>query len=169
MDYERIENEAQKVLDGFGYKGTREVEIVDLAEKYGFIVGEAQFKDNSDGMILVNMRVKEILGYKTKKLILVNKNHDNYFKRFVIAHELGHYFLDGNNDAHDFILAHRDANLHENDEHEREMDFFAACLLMPKEAFQLVRDIAAGLIENYDATSTIVSLLADFFKVPEYS
>lgn len=61
------------------------------------------------------------------------------FRRFTVAHELGHYFLDGH-------VQHLFANgqqFHESqsgftseDKYEREADAFAAALLMPKQLFK---------------------------------
>ena len=60
------------------------------------------------------------------------------FQRFSIAHELGHYFLDGHID---YIF--KDGNIHEScagfisaDNYEREADHFAAGLLMPEALFK---------------------------------
>lgn len=68
------------------------------------------------------------------------------FQRFSIAHELGHYFIDGHLDQIPF-----DGNMHSSradfvssDRYEREADHFAACLLMPT---TLIR----GVIDNTSA------------------
>ena len=56
------------------------------------------------------------------------------FQRFSIAHELGHYFLEGHIDH---ILSNKDsihesfAGFHSNDSYEQEADYFASGLLMP--------------------------------------
>lgn len=59
------------------------------------------------------------------------------FKRFTVAHELGHFFLPGHVDA---VLGVN--NIHESragftsrDRYEREADHFAAALLMPRQPF----------------------------------
>ena len=53
------------------------------------------------------------------------------FRRFSIAHELGHYFIDGHLDH--LGDSHRSrAEFVSNDRYEREADFFAAGLLMPE-------------------------------------
>ncbi|WP_175728665.1 ImmA/IrrE family metallo-endopeptidase [Burkholderia ambifaria] len=64
------------------------------------------------------------------------------FQRFSIAHELGHYFLEGHPEA-----VFRGSDVHESragftssDQYEREADHFAAALLMPSHLF----DAAAG-------------------------
>ena len=62
------------------------------------------------------------------------------FRRFTVAHELGHYFLDG----HVQYLFRDGQHFHESqsgftsdDKYEREADSFAAALLMPKQLFKL--------------------------------
>ena len=70
------------------------------------------------------------------------------FQRFSVAHELGHYFLPGHIDA---VLA--DSDCHEsragfasNDHYEREADYFAAALLMPRALFvPAMRNAEPGL------------------------
>jgi Zn-dependent peptidase ImmA (M78 family) len=67
------------------------------------------------------------------------------FQKFSIAHEIGHYCIDGHcvalltNGVH---VSH--AGFVSNDLYEQEADFFAAALLMPERAFRRA-------IENYDA------------------
>jgi hypothetical protein len=60
------------------------------------------------------------------------------FLRFTIAHELGHYFLDGHPE---YIFSagrqrhQSDSGFESEDRYEREADTFAAALLMPKQLF----------------------------------
>ncbi len=170
VDYTKVERRANEVLENFGSVNSGAVELVDLAEREGFVVGETELDNGADGMILVNMQANEILGYNTKKIILVNERLDNSFKRFVIAHELGHYFMDDKRNEHDFILAHRDKSIKEDDDTEREMDYFAACLLMPTSRFRAVRDLANELLrEKKEDPSDLIPLLAAYFRVPPRS
>ncbi len=71
------------------------------------------------------------------------------FKRFCVAHEIGHYRIPGHIDA---VLAHGD--IHEShaggfatgDPYEREADMFAASLLMPDSLFtREMRSLGDGL------------------------
>lgn len=64
------------------------------------------------------------------------------FRRFSIAHELGHYFLSGHPEA---IFAHGDSHVSHagfvaGDPIELEADHFAACLLMPRRQFMKAMD-----------------------------
>jgi hypothetical protein len=60
------------------------------------------------------------------------------FLRFTVAHELGHYFLDGH---YEYIFADKrgrhqsDSGFGSEDKYEREADAFAAALLMPEKLF----------------------------------
>jgi Zn-dependent peptidase ImmA (M78 family) len=70
------------------------------------------------------------------------------FQRFSVAHELGHYFLP---DHPEHVLRHgahmSKAGFTSNDPYEREADFFAAALLLPK---GLIRPAIARLPEGMD-------------------
>ncbi len=76
------------------------------------------------------------------------------FQHFSVAHELGHYCLEGHPE-HVFRLGHE----HESrggfssaDHIEREADYFAACLLMP-------RHLCAGLVSrSKDGMAAVLSL-----------
>jgi Zn-dependent peptidase ImmA (M78 family) len=60
------------------------------------------------------------------------------FLRFTVAHELGHYFLDGHYEYifSDGRVQHQsDTGFTSDDRYEREADTFAACLLMPEKLF----------------------------------
>lgn len=77
------------------------------------------------------------------------------FRRFTVAHELGHYFLEGHYKAifPDSNLRHISESGYASDNpYEREADAFAAALLMPPEPF---RAACARLAPGFN---TIVSL-----------
>lgn len=61
------------------------------------------------------------------------------FRRFTVAHELGHYFMEGHvqhlfADGQQFHESH--SGFTSDDKYEREADAFAAALLMPKQLFR---------------------------------
>lgn len=79
------------------------------------------------------------------------------FQRFSIAHELGHYFLEGHPDA-----VFREGEVHQSragfcsaDQYELEANHFAAGLLMPRHLF----DVAAGRYS--DGMDAVKGLAAD--------
>lgn len=68
-----------------------------------------------------------------KKGIIVNSNLYSRRKNFTIAHELGHYFLDHPLGEAGVILCDQNAVFgKDKPEIEKEADYFAACLLMPR-------------------------------------
>ncbi len=80
------------------------------------------------------------------------------FKRFNVAHELGHYFLPGHIDA---LFANgqqfhqSETGFTSDDKYEREADAFAASLLMPKLLFKAE---CAKCSEGLDAVQTLAEL-----------
>ena len=87
--------------------------------------------------------------------ILYAKNISNKgFQRFSIAHELGHFFVDGHLDhiPFDGSMHKSHANFVSNDQYEREADYFAAGLLMPE---TLVRGVIRGQQDGLCAAESI--------------
>lgn len=80
------------------------------------------------------MKVGDVFG-----IIYSSRFSSEGFKRFTVAHELGHYFMEG----HAQQLFPTGGGVHKSesgfvskDSHEREADAFAASLLMPKQLFK---------------------------------
>ena len=104
--------------------------------------------------------------------ILYNKNISNEgFQRFSIAHELGHFFVEGHLDhIHSTSGAHQSqAGFLSKDPYEREADCFAAGLLMPE---ILIRDIVRRHSDGFVAIEAIrcearASLLASAIRYTE--
>ena len=167
MRKEEIENRAQEALKKYKAENPDEknpgIDVVIMARNEGFHVVEAQFKDETDGIILVDTHAEQLLGKKTNKLIIVSKDRTRAFKRFIIAHELGHYFMNQREmDDGRILVAARDAK-HGRSKAEDEFDYFAACILMPKDSFA---QIAFGMKEVGMDMNTISEYLADTFVVP---
>ena len=103
------------------------VEVVSMANLYGFEVYELEMDSNTSGIIIID--TKPIKNFDSEKVIVVNSDHSKARKRFTIAHELGHYILRGKPTT---CYAHRDSS--ENyDSDEKDANSFASALLMPKE------------------------------------
>ena len=134
MDNVDIEKKALKTLKEACDTGKEVVDIIKVAKSLGFIVGNAELSDDEDGFIIVNEQENEILGQQTSRLIGINSNQSIEWKRFIIAHELGHYILHYDEKADRGMFAHRD-HKKGKDEKENEADFFAANLLMPRDRF----------------------------------
>lgn len=133
-----------------------------MAKKIGFVVGNANLSDKEDGFIIVNSDEKELLGLNANKIIAVNSKREFCLKRFIIAHELGHYLLREDNQK---IFAHRENKIGKNEE-ENEFDYFAACLLMPKEKFEEKTSI---LMNKGIKDDELIYELSNSFQVPSES
>lgn len=85
---------------------------------------------------------------KDQAYIFVNKDIDNIGrKHFTIAHELGHYFLSHNLHSNLGFCTNNDIAEEEYQKNpiEREANYFASCLLMPKEK---VKNAFLNILEN---------------------
>lgn len=74
------------------------------------------------------------------------------FQNFSIAHELGHYFLDGHSDAVLKNGSHSSEAGTSRDKYEQEADIFAASLLMPEALFRNEIHISG---EGFEAIESI--------------
>lgn len=135
MDERMIEQKAIDTIAQINYcDDSEEIDVIQIAKRLGFSVGNAVLQDDVDGFILVQDDAKEILGIETNKLIGVNSKRNLEWKRFIIAHELAHYILHCPEQKTKGMYAHRDHKKGKGST-ENEADFFAANLLMPREKF----------------------------------
>lgn len=96
------------------------------------------------------------------------------FKRFTVAHELGHYFLPGhpehlfpNGDG----IHHSMSGFISSDNYEKQADFFAAALLMPRNLFlRALRRAGAGFeaIETL-AETCVTSITATAIRYAKFA
>ena len=69
--------------------------------------------------------------------VVLNKNETPERRRFTLAHELGHIILNANDNS----IQHRDnimnsqLDIYANDNNEVEANYFAGCILMPRNVF----------------------------------
>ena len=102
------------------------VDLEELAQRRDIVV--RPMPDSDDGVSGMLVRYGNTFG------LLYSTRIDNEgYRRFSIAHELGHYFIDGHLDHIGGSHASR-AGFVSTDRYEREADFFAAGLLMPEDA-----------------------------------
>ena len=159
MNYDEIEKKALQTLEDIGYKDeTDEVDIIKVANLLGIQVGNASLDDAMDGFIIINEGNNKILGVPTDKLIGVNSDRTLQWKRFIIAHEIGHYKMHYSGEG---MYAHRD-HVNGKNEKENEADFFAANILMPRSKFT---DRYKELSNKGLGKQEIVVLMADKFMV----
>ena len=155
-------DELEKILRDF-LKGQKiklkvPVDVFALATELDFDVRGAEFKENVDGLIIVDENKEFISEFVSNKVIVYNCKKDIFDKKFNVAHELAHYIYAKNeNKNRKLILALRDHNSdYSNDEKEQEMDYIAAAILMPRDSFEKI----------YSKNSNDSSL-ADYYKVSE--
>ena len=158
-----LEEQANSLLKEHGIDAKDGFDIVSLAQKMGFVVGNAVLDDGEDGFIIVDTNRKSLLGTSANKVIGVNAKRDYPLKRFIIAHEIGHYVLEGCNEP---IYAHRQNNSVKRSVNEQEVDFFAASLLMPQEAFAAKY---SEISKEYELFSTQIDKLKEVFEAPTKS
>ena len=133
-------------------------DIVTFVKKLGFVVGNIELDNNDGGFILVNPD-RKIDGFSTKVVIGVNRSLSPEKKRFIIAHELGHYYLHAQEGK--IMYAHRD-KLNKNKETEKDADYFAANLLMPEDIFKSSFEIYK---KSGCSKEELIQSLAVHFKV----
>lgn len=91
----------------------------------------------SNGLVLMSTDLDDSLSgafLSNEKVVVVNKNHSLFRKRFTIAHELGHFQLHKNEADKEFIDGIFKREKKEDQQTltvERDANQFAAALLMP--------------------------------------
>ena len=154
MDRKKIEERADKILNAYNYNDGADdyVDAVRLACHFGFAVNETdKMQAQEDGCITVTD--------KGEMNIIVNNNRNFESKRFIITHELSHYFLHYQNTDNFFM--HRE-NIKGKDLEENDADYLAACLLMPKKSFR----VAYGIIKGKYSNEKIAVELQKIFRTP---
>lgn len=160
MKYARIEKIANELLNKTKSYTNVPLDIMHLAKQLNFVVGNAKLSDNDDGFILVDRNKRSVLGQDSNKVIGVKASLSVEWKRFTIAHELGHYFLHFSDNEYG-LLAHREHRKGKGKE-ENEADYFAACLLLPRDKFI---DLYNKVSNTTNDTRAIISILASSFMV----
>jgi Zn-dependent peptidase ImmA (M78 family) len=154
-----IQNQAEQVAKDAGFT-TLPVDPFRIARDAGI---EVKAKPPSaDGVSGMFLKVGDKFG-----ILYATHIHSIGFQNFSVAHELGHYFLEGHAEAVLKMGLHAShAGFVSSDKYEREADQFAAALLMPEDAFRLaMRSIGTGL-EAVEKLSDIAktSLTATAFR-----
>ncbi len=152
MEKIEIAKQAEELLSKFGYnaESITYVDITKLATSAGFRVGESKklpfIRD----------------GFMDRDNLIIGVNFDRTMeeKRFIVAHELAHYYLETQG-----TVRHRD-HVKGKDERENEADYFAACILMPQRSF--VKHYTQ-LKERGLGTADIIDTLQAVFKTPRES
>lgn len=135
-----------------------------ITDNYGITWSKGDYEDAFDGLLEF---------YHGSFHIYLNESrHQNKSRmRFTFSHELGHFFIDGHRNA----LASGEAPAHSSFTNftsdniiEREADFFAASLLMPRDwvlqEYRKYRKFSFDIISSL-STNFRVSLTATIFRV----
>ena len=154
------QKEIDQIIDGIReqYGTCPDQSIVEIVRKCGLTIYLHDFGEDSSV-------IKGAMDFK-ERAIYINKDMPERNQVFTIAHELGHYVIDGhhNQDVRYRIDFHSDlfpsnptANLQET-----EANYFAGEILMPEAT------IRKKLRQNpQDATKEQVKQLAKYFKISE--
>ena len=160
-----IEERVMKLFQDVGYNYTKQktIDIIHIVKQLGFKVGSVLLEKDEDGFVIVQEGRNSILGIKTDKLIGVNANRELKWKRFIIAHELGHYVLHYDKTKHARIFAQRE-HVKGKGPIENEADFFAANILMPRDSFIVEYE---KLEKDKLSTTQKIKELSDVFTVTD--
>ena len=157
---DQVERQAQRLLDEIGIV-TLPIPVTEVASYLGIEIDYADLGEGCSGVL-----VRE--GAQGKGVIGVNwADHENR-QRFTIAHEIGHYILHTSKEA--FVDSGYSVNFRKTTgsgtpQQERDANWFAAALLMPKA--QVVRAFQSC---EYDPTrddDDLRSLAAQFGVSPQ--
>ena len=125
MNKKEIRDFAEKIRDEYCLTDCP-VEPTVITERIGIKIKEEYFKSYK-GDIISGGIIKD----NDSISIYINIKESINRKRFTIAHELGHYFLNHLDNKGQYVDLHRSTLCNKNTE-EKDADEFAACLLMPE-------------------------------------
>lgn len=162
--YKAARMKAEEVLKSNNLSDSRNVGIVQLAKKYGFVVATAKMPEKMQGMIVYDESgTKKQMGTDYAKLIVVDSKLTTEQKRFVVAHELGHYIMGNRADVTGEHIEMRIDKHDEKPEKENEIDYFAACILMPHNAVKKMVQLDEpenALVEELSRAFGVSSIVA---------
>jgi len=160
-----ISDLAEFIANEYSQHGSIQPEYIALEKNISFNYGH--YSDYFDGLLEHKSGSFHIY-INTDRL----QNPYSPRARFTFAHELGHYFIDGHRNAlkNGLAPAHTSfTNFASENIVEKEADYFASCLLLPKEriekdcfrrrfSFSLAQEIAAKY--QTSITSTLLRFIA---------
>lgn len=139
-----------------------------FSDRRPFQIVTQTLDEDTTGILLVDDN-NNIPNTNTHKLIAINtllQSSQDYRKRrrFIIAHEYGHYILHKQNDTQ---YAHRDTR-NKNDIIEQEADYFARCLLMPEKFINQVLKLNFAQNLDLEGKADLISRLFNVTKKKAY-
>ena len=101
------------------------VDIADIVRQQNYNVFIDDLDNNISGYV----------DHENREVVL-NKNETPERRRFTLAHELGHIILNSNNRIqHRDNILNNQLDIYANDDKEVEANYFAGCILMPRNVF----------------------------------
>lgn len=154
-----IDQAVEKILEE-NYIFNPPINVFKIANDMGFNLYMVEFKDNDIKGIMVDSN--EIFKpFRKKRIIAINKKDYNTRQLFTVAHELGHFILHCNDNSN-FYERYLGEDSVQNENIEKQANFFAASLLMPS---KMVDKLILGLRnENYN-DDYISNTIAQVFNV----
>ncbi|PEB56975.1 transcriptional regulator [Bacillus pseudomycoides] len=124
--FDSIEAIAEQARKEFGLSDKPITNILRILEEHGFVV--SLISNNMEKVDAFSSQTK-INGNIYYTVVLEGEEYSYYRQQFSIAHELGHWIL------HSEVLDPQSLEKEEYREMEDEADEFAACFMLPREAF----------------------------------
>lgn len=131
---QKIKNTAEEILKKYN-KDTGNVDVVKLANALGFSVYPLIPTADCDGIIIVNKESKPINkgNINDSKLIAYKVSVTKSLNRYIIAYELGQYFLNSDKTPGPlFTFKFYSSKMNNNNDGEEEAEYFALNLLVPQ-------------------------------------
>ena len=168
MCLERIQDLTESILIEKG-DITIPIDIIKLVTLDGFSVfsmplQKIEGEDKTTGILMVNDN-DNILKLDTNKVIILEESLELKRRRFVTAHEYGHFKLHKKIETSEFITKNtprRNANTLTEDKSEIEADTFARCILMPK---IFVKNTIDPLYDSDKNKDTMIKIISEKFNV----
>ncbi len=122
-------------LENNGIKLNVPVDVFEISTKLGFDIRGAEFKNDIDGLILVNEKLDKIEPFSSNKVIAYDCKKNIYHKKFIVGHELAHYIeAKSEQPNQQVVYAARDhSEPYSMDMDEQRKDYLSAALLMPRD------------------------------------
>ncbi len=158
----QISKLAEYVANEFSDKN---LTLLDKIAKYESVpIHYDNYEDAFDGMLLYDTDNRDFHIH----INIDNGNKENSRRgRFTLAHELGHFFLDEHRLGLKYGLLEPHASFHNINQKsliELEADYFASCLLMPKDKFKYFSSQFTREKRNKKFSLDTILALSDNFK-----
>ncbi|MDP4153552.1 MAG: ImmA/IrrE family metallo-endopeptidase [Bacillota bacterium] len=159
MNKDEIINRVNEVIESSKIQNYP-VDVIGIAHNNGFRVYEQYLPQKVSGMIMVD-KEKPIDNFGSNKVIVINKYDAAMRRRFTIAHELAHYFLQDCDSIK--LYAHRDEG--KSSSAESDANFFASNLLMPEKLLNNAINAAKDRLYGILPDSILEIIISDIFQV----